>query len=560
MPTSPSPNRDWAVQLHRSGQIAEAVTAYRAMLRYDPGNSDLLGLLGVASEQLGDLDEAERLLRLSLQDRTSVPLAYRNLNNLLGLMIEAGRLEDAKILAQEHLPDAWPLDHRPDDIEEGTIISLVSAFKDVGLLDDARAIGTPLLDLIKPDADFALLMAELFHEAGQKDEATKLLDRNFGDGEELPNLHAARAALAHEREDFAACQQHSQRFATAMPSLLSEAKSSQQFVLAVLNKSPEFIRDFRHPYQLHYSGNFPTQLAQTFSDRFRFLSVLADSSTATEALRGLPRPALALNNFANAEQLMVEDRLQRTSALADSLGVKVINHPRLAVQATRQKNSARFAGQSGIIFPATQRYRNEKARQSELITDIEDRYGYPVIIRTVFQQMGVGTSLAGNRQELGEVLDRLGGTQFYAIAYILNQHRDGMYRSLRAAFVEGRPLIIRADYSETWNVRARRQLHQQGFYRKYPDLLRQANNIVRNPETELGRGVLERLDRIARLMPLEIFGMDFDVTDDGDLLIFESNATMNLLSTSPEGLEYPTETEERLRASFEQYFTRLAAQ
>lgn len=559
MPTSLSPDRDWAVELHRGGQIAEAMAAYRALLTQDPDNSDLLGLLGVATEQSGDLDEAERLLRLSLRNEISIPLTYRNLNNLLGLMIESGRSEDAKTLAEEHVPDAWPLDRKPDDIEEGTIISLVSAFKDVGLPDEALGIGFPLLGLIGPNVDFALLMAELLHEANRKDEAAKLLDRDFGKGEDLPNLHAARAALAHELGDFVACEQHSQRFSAAMPSLLAEANSSQQFVLAVLNKAPEFIRDFRHPYQLHYSGNFPAQLAHTFSDRFRFLSILADSPTATEALRGLPRPALALNNFVNAEQLMVEDMLQRVSALAERLGVKVVNHPNLAVQATRQKNAARFAGQSGIIFPGTQRYRSDKARQSELIADIEDRYGYPVIIRTVFQQMGVGTSLAGNRQELGEVLDRLGGTQFYAIAYFLNRHSDGLYRSLRAAFVEGRPLVIRADYSETWNVRARRQLHQQGFYRKCPELLQHANNIVRNPEAELGRGVLDRLERIAQLMPLEIFGMDFDVTDDGDLLIFEANATMNLLSTSPEGLEYPTETEERLRASFEQYFIRLAA-
>lgn len=560
MPVSPSPSRDWAVELHRGGQITEAMAAYRTLLARDPDSPDLLGLLGVATEQSGDLGEAERLLRLSLRDRTSIPLTFRNLNNLLGLLIEAERLDDARILAREHLPGAWPLDRQPDDIEQGTIVSLVSAFKDVGLADEALAIGTPLLGLIGADVDFALLMAELLHEAGRKNEAAKLLDRDFGPGEDLPNLHAVRAALAHERGDLAACELHSQRFTASMPTLLAKATPSQQFVLAVLNKAPELVQNFQDPYQHHYSGNYPTQLAQTFADHFRFVSILADSPTAAESLRGLPRPALSLNNFTNAELLMVEDRLQRVSALADGLGVKVINHPRLAVQATRQKNSARFANQPGIIFPATERYRNDRAREGEVIADIEARYDYPVIICTVFQQMGIGTWLAGNRQELAEALYHVDGRQFYAIAYVPNQHRSGAYRSLRAAFIERRPFIIRADYSDTWNVRARRQLHQQGFYRKYPDLLQHANNIVSNPEMELGRSVLEALDRVAQLMPLEIFGMDFDVTHNGDLLIFETNATMNLLSTSPEGLEYPTEAEEGLRTSFKQYFARLAAQ
>ena len=40
-------------------------------------------------------------------------------------------------------------------------------------------------------------------------------------------------------------------------------------------------------------------------------------------------------------------------------------------------------------------------------------------------------------------------------------------------------------------------------------------------------------------MPLDIFGMDFDVDDEGRVVFFEANATMLLLSNAPKDLDYP---------------------
>lgn len=547
-------SRDHAVALHRSGHIDQAISAYLELLKQQPDSVDLLGLLGVAREQGGAPEEAERLLRLSLQDRTTVPLAYRNLNNLLGLLIESGRQEEAKAAAETYLPGAWPSGRVPDAVEQGTIASLVSALKDAGLGDRALATGLPHLSTMGEDVEFALLIAEMLHDAGRNDEAFVALDRDFGPGEELPNLHAVRAALAYERNDRAACGQSSQRFVASMPILLAEASPSQQFVLAVFNRSPGLITDFRQPHDHHYSSNFPSQLARAFAERFRFMSILVDSPTAGEALRGMPRPALALNNVVNAEQLMVEDTLRRVSALEDSLDIKVINHPRLAVQATRQKNSERFANIPGIIFPKVHRYQSDKEQRPALIEDIENRCGYPVIIRTVFQQMGAGTWRIDDRQALHEALEKLDGLQFYAITYAQTRHADGRFRALRAAFVNKSPLVVRADYSDHWNVRARRTPGQQAFYRENPRLLEIANRIVLDPERELGRNIYDKLRTIADSMPLEIFGMDFDLTEDGNLLIFEINATMNLLSTSPTGLEYPPGSEKKLLHYMAEFF------
>lgn len=51
-----------SLQLHLSGHLDEAAAGYRDLLAREPGNIDVLNLLGVLHRQRGELDEAERLL------------------------------------------------------------------------------------------------------------------------------------------------------------------------------------------------------------------------------------------------------------------------------------------------------------------------------------------------------------------------------------------------------------------------------------------------------------------------------------------------------------------
>ncbi|CAM5776920.1 hypothetical protein LMIY3S_05775 [Labrys miyagiensis] len=558
MTVTQAANGDAALALHRAGRVVEAAAAYRALLVERPGDADLLGLLGVASEQMGDLAAAERLLRQGLAESHFAPVAYRNLNNLLGLLIESGREGEARdVASQIRLPD-WPAGRQPDTVERDTVLSLLIGLKDLDQTEVAAEVARQFRGLLASDIDYALIAGELMYQAGQHEEASALLAADFGADEAQPNLHILRASLAHDRQDRETCLKSSAGFAAAMPTLLAEARPSQEFVLAVFNKAPIAINSFSDPYLLHYSGNFPSQLAQALADRFRFISIFPDSPTAMTAMREMPRPALGLNNIVNAEQLMANDTFRIVSEVEDNLGVKVINHPKLAVGATRQKNSERFANHPEIIFPRISRYFSSRDLRGLLIDDIEGRYTYPLILRTVFQQMGKGTWLINDRKELNETLDLLNENQFYIIEYISSRHENGLSRSIRAAFVDGHPIIIRADYSDNWNVRARYESVRQAFYRDHPDILAYANHIVMEPEKELGKTALEKLHKVAELMPLEIFGMDFDITEDGKLLIFEANATMNLLSTSPEGFHYPKEVEDRLVGYLCDYFCRTA--
>jgi hypothetical protein len=129
---------------------------------------------------------------------------------------------------------------------------------------------------------------------------------------------------------------------------------------------------------------------------------------------------------------------------------------------------------------------------------------------------------------------------------------------MRAAFVEGVPLVVRADYQSDWLVKGRERAYKQQFYRNHPDLMADANDIVSRPDERLGTVAMTTLEKIGRAVPLDIFGLDFDVDDCGRIVFFEANATMNLFSTAPTEFDYPSSADATLLQRIETLLDRRA--
>ena len=81
-----------ALQLHQQGRIAEAQAIYREALAREPGHAVATHYLGMATWQLGDPVEGERLMRASLARDASIPDFHNNLGLLLR---DTRRAEDA---------------------------------------------------------------------------------------------------------------------------------------------------------------------------------------------------------------------------------------------------------------------------------------------------------------------------------------------------------------------------------------------------------------------------------------------------------------------------------
>ncbi len=346
----------------------------------------------------------------------------------------------------------------------------------------------------------------------------------------------------------------------AMPVFVAERRPTQQAEILVVNFYPRFDASLRPFELLHlHCDNFPGQLARLFREDFLFTFVFDGDAIRPGNRERIPPPDIVLNNCANGEHLLATGRLPVLVEWLDRLGVPVVNHPAKAVQTTRDASVKLLEGVPGLSIPKTERFSSAGKSPADLVREIEARFDYPLITRTVFAQEGKGMNKVDSRDALVAVLASGLPEKFLVTQFIDSRAGNEFYRKIRAAVVQDDLLITRVDYSANWNVRGRKSEKRVPFYLENRHLLDEEKKICQDPAGRLGRFAVETLRAIRNRIPLEVFGIDFDVDGDGAVVFYEANASMNLFSTAHRQVPNPREPEEDLKLAFRRYFLSLIA-
>lgn len=143
--------------------------------------------------------------------------------------------------------------------------------------------------------------------------------------------------------------------------------------------------------------------------------------------------------------------------------------------------------------------------------------------------------------------------------FVDSRGENGFFRKIRAAIVQDEIIITRVDYDTDYNVHGRKSEKRVPFYLENAYLLDEEKRICGDPEAGLGQPAIQSLRAIRDRIPLDVFGIDFDVDMDGRLVFFEANATMNLLMTANKQVPNPKEADDHLKLAFQRYLTSLVA-
>jgi len=551
--------REKALQLHRAGQLGPARAAYEALLAQAPGDADLLGLAGVLALQEERTGEAEALFGRSLAAGGEARIHLRNLNNYLALLKEARRDEDARALIAGGLPE-WPEGAVPDAVERGTVLSLTEALARFGEPGRALALLEGVLPFLGDDAEVLNLAGRFRLMQGDAEAALTALERaaarDPGNWQALAALSAAYDRLGRRAE----ARQAAARFARASPVHIAPRHQTQQAAILVLNNAPKWIENPNVSARaLHLSINYISQLSQQKAAEYRFISMFVDLPDPGPEI---PPADVVFNNMASAEAMNVPGRLDRAVALVERIGLPVINHPRAIFETTRQKNAERLRGIPGLKVPRIERYRTDLAPVEQIVADIDHSFDYPVILRHATSHMsanlqhsetGSVSVLVPDGDSLRAHIEKLGWLEFYAVEYVDLRKKAGYFRKIRAACFDDEVIIPIVGCYSGWMVAGARS-KQVGidFYRSHPETIEISNRIARDPEGVLGAECLRTLEAIRDRMPLDQFGVDFDVDEDGTMVLFEANSAMNFLPHpgEPADVVLPPEPFERVNAAF----------
>lgn len=549
--------------LHRAGKLAQAEQAYDALLYQHPDSAEVIGLMGVLAFQQRRLTQAETLLRRSLELPADARVQLRNLNNALTLMKEQRRFDEARELIGDDLPE-WPPGASPEAGERAMLLSLAEALAFFGSPDRAIAFLQGVIPLIGEDAEALFLAGRLVLRAGDTERAVRLLERaaaaDPSNWHILAALGAGHTKLRNRKEAAAAAL----GAARAAPLYVGPPAETQTTIL-VFNNAPRKIEHaIRGKLDLHFQANYISQVASRGLSRFRFASVFADLD---DPVPELPQADLVINNMASGEWMNVPGRLARARALVDRIGRPVINHPDAVSRATRQANAEGLRGVAGLRVPRIARYRRDASLLDTIVADIESEFRYPLIVRHVAADRSALSLLSErktallvkDRNELRSFIEGLDWREFYVVEYVDLRKPDGNFRKLRAMLFPDEVIIGSGGYYSEWMVGGWRR-RQAGieFYTANPHLLDEMNRILLDPEGKLGSHVLPVLEEVRDRVPLDLAGMDFDVDDEGRVVLFEVGATMNFLQhlTAPKEQRMPDELEERINLAFDRMVVR----
>ena len=271
-------------------------------------------------------------------------------------------------------------------------------------------------------------------------------------------------------------------------------------------------------------GNIPTR--SFLDDRvFQTTVVVPEFYDFTQPL---PRHQLVFNAIGDAD-LNIE-ALKAAQSLAALSGAPVLNNPSAVLATGRSDNARRLARLSGVIAPVTVTLTREVLSSPDVATTLE-RHGlnFPLLLRTPGFHTGRHFVRVDRAGALQEALAGLPGAELTAIQYLDSRGPDGKVRKYRVMLIDGGLYPLHVAISSHWKIHYfTAEMAERAEHRA------EDAEFLENMPAVLGPRAMAALEQIQGALGLDYAGIDFGLSRDGDVLLFEANATMVVNPPEPD--------------------------
>jgi tetratricopeptide (TPR) repeat protein len=271
-------------------------------------------------------------------------------------------------------------------------------------------------------------------------------------------------------------------------------------------------------------GNIPTA---PFLDDCIFLTsvVVADY---LDSLVPLPPHQLIFNAIGDAD--LCEPALEAAIDLIAQSTKPVINDPRAVMKTGRISNAQRLAALPGVVTPKTLSVARDILAGPDGAAWIADnQFTLPLLLRSPGYHTGRNFILVEKKAELSAAAGTLPGTELLVIEYLDARGKDGSARKYRVMMIDGNIYPLHLAISRNWKVH-----YFTSDMADQPNHRAEEAAFLSDMPAVLGDKAMAGLNEIRDALGLDYAGVDFGLSAEGDLLLFEANATMVIAAPDPD--------------------------
>lgn len=547
-----------AFMLLQADRPADAIEWFEASLDVNPNDTKALGGLGMALLATGKYQQSlqcyERVV--SLEQGNADGWFRRGV-----VLAEMDRIEDALL----SLNRAIALNDQlaPAMIKKSEILERLGDMP--GAI--AEALAACKLPQIQASAWFRL--AELMQKSGWTDQAIMAYDRGLQLApEDFLGLHNKALALK-------AAKLNEQALVSAQAALRVEPTNKEALLLCgnlelALGNSEAAHFCFREVARMGVVRSYPAgrqpakfralMLFSPVAGNTPYEDLIQDSCFDADMIIVLPGQGYDPAFLDGAADVIVNlvsepdlgpDAILQAAHLVEGLQTPIINHPKLILGTDREAIARRLAGMSGVTMPATVHI-SPAALLARL--DSGNHPSLPLIIRHAGTHGGDMMELVSDIETLRGFAEEAGEHDLYLTDFVDYSSADGYFRKYRFVFVGDDILPYHLAIGDGWKV------HHASTRMGEVEWMRGEEEAFLNaPEQIFGTEAMAALDAIRRRIGLDYFGIDCSIDRDGNVLVFEVNASM-LIHLHNEGFEYKTRHVNRIRSAFEALLERRAGE
>lgn len=252
--------------------------------------------------------------------------------------------------------------------------------------------------------------------------------------------------------------------------------------------------------------------------RFGVTKLFADVCDAGMAL---PEHDVVFNAIGDADRCA--QALDAAEPFVRRTTTTVLNAPSAVRLTTRIQNTRLLGKLPGVVAPRMQSFSRELLGADPSVALAEAGFNYPFLLRTAGHHTGEHFLRIESDDGARAALDRLPGAELLAIEFLDARKSDGKVRKYRVMIVAGRLYPLHLAISANWMVHYFASDNASETLYRYEE----AAFLEYMPEV-IGPTAITALEAIRDALHLDYAGIDFGLDHNGNVLLFEANATMTI--------------------------------